>query len=284
MPKTSSPSTSFSFPPSPSVSSSSSSSSGSDRRELLHLNVTDHPTAVWTARQILEAFPNETAPRYLLRDRDAVYGECFTRCLANMGIREVIIAPRAPRQNPFVERVIGSIRRECLDHFMILNEAHLRRLLRAYLAYYNTVRPHQALANNCPRPRNVQPPAARAGGGDPAGRRAPSPLPARGLIAVGRSNKPALLRVRHPAACGKSDRRTSWPRRRSCVAIPVAAPRGRRKSTPPHRASEDREGRGSMMFLTRTALRCPGPAVRTSSRTDCTTTPTRTPGPMTCRS
>ena len=130
-----------------------------DRRELLHLNVTDHPTAVWTARQILEAFPNETAPRYLLRDRDAVYGECFTRCLANMGIREVIIAPRAPWQNPFVERVIGSIRRECLDHFMILNEAHLRRLLRTYLAYYNTVRPHQALANNCPRPRNVQPPA-----------------------------------------------------------------------------------------------------------------------------
>jgi hypothetical protein len=86
-----------------------------DRRELLHLNVTEQPTAVWTARQILEVFPNETAPRYLLRDRDAVYGECFIRCLANMGIREVIIAPKAPWQNPFVERVIGSIRRECLD-------------------------------------------------------------------------------------------------------------------------------------------------------------------------
>ena len=86
----------FSSPPSPSACSSSSSCLRHDRRELLHLHVTDHPTAVWTARQILEAFPNETAPRYLLRDRDAIYGECFTRCLANMGIREVIIAPESP--------------------------------------------------------------------------------------------------------------------------------------------------------------------------------------------
>jgi transposase InsO family protein len=129
-----------------------------DRRELLHLNVTEHPTAVWTARQILEVFPNETAPRYLLRDRDAVYGECFTRCLANMGIREVIIAPKAPWQKPFVERVIGSIRRECLDHYLILNEAHLRRLLRGYIAYYNTARPHQSLDHNSPQPREVHPP------------------------------------------------------------------------------------------------------------------------------
>jgi putative transposase len=129
-----------------------------DRRELFHLNVTEHPTAVWTARQILEIFPNETAPRYLLRDWDAVYGECFTRCLANMGIREVIIAPKAPWQNPFVERVIGSIRRECLDHYLILNEAHLRRLLRGYIAYYNTARPHQSLDHNSPQPREVHPP------------------------------------------------------------------------------------------------------------------------------
>jgi putative transposase len=129
-----------------------------DRRELLHLNVTEHPTAVWTARQILEVFPNETAPRYLRRDRDAVYGECFTRCLANMGIREVIIAPRAPWPNPFVERVIGSIRRECLDHCLILNEAHLRRLLRGYIGYYNTARPHQSLDHNSPQPREVHPP------------------------------------------------------------------------------------------------------------------------------
>jgi putative transposase len=129
-----------------------------DRRELLHLNVTDHPTADWTARQILQTFPEETAPRYMLRDRDTIYGESFTRCIASMGIREVLIAPRAPWQNAFVERVIGSLRRECLDHFLILSEAHLRRLLRAYVAYYNTTRPHQSLDNNSPQPRVIEPP------------------------------------------------------------------------------------------------------------------------------
>ena len=129
------------------------------RRELLHVNVTDHPSAVWTARQVIEAFPEETGPKYLLRDRDSIYGEAFTRCLNTMGIRQVITAPRAPWQNPVAERVIGSIRRECLDHFLILNEAHLRRLLRAYLAYYNPVRPHQALANNSPQPRQVHAPS-----------------------------------------------------------------------------------------------------------------------------
>jgi len=130
-----------------------------DRRELLHLNVTDHPSAVWTAQQIIEAFPEETAPRYLLRDRDAIYGDEFARRVEGMGIREVLTAPRAPWQNPFAERVIGSIRRECLDHFLILNDAHLRRLLRAYVACYNGSRPHQALENNSPIPRNVQPPS-----------------------------------------------------------------------------------------------------------------------------
>jgi putative transposase len=94
------------------------------RRELLHVNVTDHPSAVWTARQVIEAFPEETAAKYLLRDRDSIYGEAFTRRVDHMGIRQVITAPRAPWQNPFAERVIGSIRRECLDYFLILNEAH----------------------------------------------------------------------------------------------------------------------------------------------------------------
>ncbi len=89
-----------------------------------------------------------------------IYGAAFTRCVASMGIRRVITAPRALWQNPFVERLIGSIRRECLDHFIILSEAHLRRLLRLYLAYYNTARPHRALDNNCPRPRDVQPPGS----------------------------------------------------------------------------------------------------------------------------
>ena len=130
-----------------------------DRRELLHINVTDHPTAVWTTQQIIEAFPDDSAPRFLLRDRDAIYGEEFARRVKRMGIHEVRIAPRAPWQNPFVERVIGSLRRECLDHFLILSEAHLRRLLRAYGAYYNTTRPHQSLDNNSPQPRVIEPPA-----------------------------------------------------------------------------------------------------------------------------
>jgi len=130
-----------------------------DRRHLVHINVTTHPTATWTARQVIDAFPYESAPKYLLRDRDAIYGDAFTRRIAEMGIREVLIAPRAPWQNPFAERLIGSIRRECLDHVIVLNERHLRRLLRAYLAYYNTTRPHQALCNDSPLPRDVHPPA-----------------------------------------------------------------------------------------------------------------------------
>ena len=130
-----------------------------DRREILHLNVTDHPTAVCTLRQLTQAFPEDTAPNYLLRDRDGIYGQEFSRGVERMGIREVRITPRSPWQNPFVERLIGSIRRECLDHALILNEAHLRRLLRSYVAYYNRSRPHQALENNSPFPRTVQPPS-----------------------------------------------------------------------------------------------------------------------------
>jgi len=130
-----------------------------DRRELIHINVSDHPTAEWTAHQIVDAFPYDSAPRYLLRDRDATYGGRFTRRIAGLGMREVLIAPHAPWQNPFAERVIGSIRRDCLDHFVVFNERHLRRLLRAYLLYYNTVRPHQSLGCNSPKPREVQPPA-----------------------------------------------------------------------------------------------------------------------------
>jgi putative transposase len=130
-----------------------------DRREILHLNVTDHPTAVWTLRQLVEAFPEDTAPKYILRDRDWIYGQEFSRRVERMGVCEVRIAPRAPWQNPFVERLIGSIRRECLDHFLVVNERHLEQLLRSYRAYYNAARPHQALDNNSPLPREVQPPA-----------------------------------------------------------------------------------------------------------------------------
>src|SRR5262245_53623403 len=96
---------------------------------------------------------------YLVRDRDSIYSDTFHRRVDNLGIHQVPIAPHAPWQNPFAERVIGSIHRECLDHFIVLNERHLRRLLRAYLAYYNTTRPHQALGNNSPHPREVQPAA-----------------------------------------------------------------------------------------------------------------------------
>jgi putative transposase len=180
-----------------------------DRRELLHLNVTEHSTAVWTARQIVEVFPNETAPRYLLRDRDAVYGECFTRCLANMGIREVIIAPTAPWQNPFVERVIGSIRRECLDHCLILNEAHLRRLLHDYIGYYNTARPHQSLATTVPsHARCIRP---SLGAWCPSHRSVGSITSASGRPDRGRSPGPrSLIRITQHRSASGDDPSTPW--------------------------------------------------------------------------
>ena len=127
-----------------------------DRRKLIHFNVTAHPTASWTAQQILEAFPFDEAPNYLIRDRDSIYGNHFLYRLKHMGIEEVIIAPRSPWQNPFVERVIGSIRRDCLDHVIVLNEAHLVRILSEYINYYHTARPHQSLDHNAPIPRVVE--------------------------------------------------------------------------------------------------------------------------------
>jgi transposase InsO family protein len=132
-----------------------------DRRELVHINVTDHPTAAWAAHQLVESFPEETAPKYLLRDRDAIYGDVFARRVKGLGMSEVLIAPQAPWQNPFAERVIGSIRRECLDHVIVTNERHLRRLLRSYLAYYNATRPHQSLHNQSPHPREMRTSADR---------------------------------------------------------------------------------------------------------------------------
>jgi transposase InsO family protein len=132
------------------------------RRELVHLNVTDHPTAAWAVNQLVESFPEETAPKYLRHDRDAIYGDVFVRRVKGLGMSEILIAPRAPWQNPFAERVIGSIRRESLDHVIVFNERHLRRLLRSYLAYYNATRPDQALHNESPHPREV-PDAGGAG-------------------------------------------------------------------------------------------------------------------------
>ncbi len=128
------------------------------RRRIVHFNLTEHPTAQWAAQQISEAFPWEVAPRYLVRDRDSVYGSAFRTRMACMGIEEVLTAPRCPWQNPFAERVIGSIRRECLDHVIVLNERHLRRLLGDYFEHYHRWRCHRSLAMDCPEPRPAQGP------------------------------------------------------------------------------------------------------------------------------
>jgi transposase InsO family protein len=127
-----------------------------DRRRVVHFNVTSHPTAEWTAQQILQAFPFDTAPRYLLRDRDRIYGQEFRRQVAVMNIKEVLSAPRSPWQRAYVERVIGSIRRECLDHVIVLNEESLRRTLRSYFSYYHRSRLHLSLERDSPEPRPVQ--------------------------------------------------------------------------------------------------------------------------------
>ena len=108
-----------------------------DRRRIVHFNVTEHPTAQWTTQQHVEAFPFDSAPRYLLRDGDGIYGERVRRRIDSLGIDEVVTAPASPWQNPYVERVIGSLRRELLDHVIILNERQLRRLLSSYLGYYH---------------------------------------------------------------------------------------------------------------------------------------------------
>src|ERR1022692_3351415 len=127
-----------------------------DRRDLVWINVTANPTAEWIARQLTEAFPWDEAPRYLIRDRDRIYGAVVTGRLRAMGIRDKPTAPASPWQNGFAERLIGSIRRECVDHFVVLGEAHLRRILRAYARYYNNIRTHWSLAKDAPVSRPVQ--------------------------------------------------------------------------------------------------------------------------------
>jgi len=127
-----------------------------DRRELVWINVTTNPTAEWVARQITEAFPWDGAPRYMIRDRDRIYGAVVTRRLRAMGIRDKPIAPASPWQNGYAERLIGSIRRECVDHIIVLGEEHLRRILKNYAAYYNSVRTHRSLHKDAPMYRPVQ--------------------------------------------------------------------------------------------------------------------------------
>lgn len=129
---------------------------GHGRRQLLWFEVTRHPTAEWLARQITEAFPWASVPSYLVRDNDRAYGSVFTSRLQAMGIRDRPITPASPWQNGIVERLIGTLRRECLDQIIILGETHLRRTLSAYVAYYNRARPHLALQKDAPLKRAVQ--------------------------------------------------------------------------------------------------------------------------------
>src|SRR5512139_1587796 len=126
---------------------------GHERRKVIHFDVTQNPTQVWLARQITEAFPWDTAPRYLLRDRDTSYGQVFRNRLEAMGVKEVVTAARSPWQNSYVERIIGSIRRECLDHVIIFDERHLHRVLSSYFQYYHETRTHLSLAKDCPEKR-----------------------------------------------------------------------------------------------------------------------------------
>jgi Integrase core domain len=127
-----------------------------DRRDLVWINVTTNPTAEWIARQVTEAFPWDGAPGYMIRDRDRIYGAIVTRRLRAMGIRDKPIAPASPWQNGFAERLIGSIRRECLDHIIVSGEAHLRQILISYADYYNSVRTHRSLHKDAPIYRPIQ--------------------------------------------------------------------------------------------------------------------------------
>ena len=129
-----------------------------ERRRILHFAVTAHPTAEWTAHQLREAFPWDTAPRYLLRDRDRIFGQEFVEQVKAMGIKQVLSAPRSPWQRAYVERVIGTIRRECLDHVIVFNQTSLSRHLQSFVGYYHHSRCHLALAKETPEPRPVQPP------------------------------------------------------------------------------------------------------------------------------
>lgn len=128
------------------------------RRRIVHFNVTAHPTAEWTGQQLRNAFPFDQFPGYLLRDRDVIFGQDFRKQVRDMGIDEVLSAPRSPWQRAYVERVIGSIRRECLDHVIVFDEVSLRRTLVSYFDYYHRSRTHLSLAKDSPEPRPVQPP------------------------------------------------------------------------------------------------------------------------------
>jgi transposase InsO family protein len=131
-----------------------------DRRRILHFGVTAHPTAEWTAQQLREAFPWDSAAQYLLRDRDRIFGVEFTKQVEDLGIEEMLSAPRSPWQRAYIERVIGSIRRECLDHVIVYNEASLYRQMKSFVEYYHETRTHLSLQKDAPMSRPVQPPGS----------------------------------------------------------------------------------------------------------------------------
>jgi putative transposase len=128
------------------------------RRKVLHFNVTAFPSALWTAQQLREAFAFTTPPKYLLRDRDGIYGLEFQHVAQALEVEQLRIAPRSPWQSPYVERLIGSLRRDCLDHVIVLNQAHLHRVLQSYFLYYHHCRTHLSLDKDAPEPRRIQPP------------------------------------------------------------------------------------------------------------------------------
>ncbi|MGB5774050.1 MAG: integrase core domain-containing protein [Sedimenticolaceae bacterium] len=127
-----------------------------DRRRIVYFNVTEHPSVQWTAQQIVEAFPFDTAPSYLIRDGDGIYGERVTRRIKSLGIDEVVTAPASPWQNAYLERVIGTLRRELFDHVIMLNEWHVKKLISSYLDYYHPWRTHQSLDRDAPKGRPVR--------------------------------------------------------------------------------------------------------------------------------
>ena len=166
------------------------------RRRIVHFAVTEHPTQEWTIQQLREAFPWNQAPRYVLRDRDAIYAQHLAAVIQGMGIEELLTAPRSPWENPYVERLVGSIRRECLDHIMVGNQRSLRRILRDYFAYYEHSRTHLALAKDAPEPRET---GARPHRIHCSSRRVAPSLPATSRL--GQKRARILARLEFPSRC-----------------------------------------------------------------------------------
>jgi transposase InsO family protein len=130
------------------------------RRKIIHFSVTDHPNQEWLTKQLIAALQANPKPKFLLRDRDSAYGRYFRDCVKMNGIQEVVTSPQSPWQNAYVERAIGSIRRECLNHVIVVSQKHLMGVLSSYVCYYNATRTHWALDKDAPVGRPIDPPSA----------------------------------------------------------------------------------------------------------------------------